>query len=181
MSETLPLFNTAADFVHYLYQSSTRKILQSTRPTTGIGSGNVGVPVDSRVELDLKLHVVIVSDICWTLYSLLLDKVHGQYVGVCNTFLDAIDGSYCTYCAYGECGDAWFDPQYPDYHNGSRVDKSKLKCVEYQARHLCGSINWGIMWRFVWDICWPFWPFHLGVFKPTNVISISYGRSVFRV
>lgn len=34
-----------------------------------------------------------------------------------NTFLDAIDGSYCTYCAYGECGDDTAngnDPIYPD-------------------------------------------------------------------
>lgn len=32
-----------------------------------------------------------------------------------NTWLDAIDGSYCTYCAYGECGDdPVLDYTYPD-------------------------------------------------------------------
>lgn len=34
--------------------------------------------------------------------------------GFLNTFLDAIDGSYCTYSAYGETGDASIDPVYPD-------------------------------------------------------------------
>ncbi|KAF2163435.1 hypothetical protein M409DRAFT_37264 [Zasmidium cellare ATCC 36951] len=57
-----------------------------------------------------------------------------------NTFLDAIDGSYCTYSAYGETGDApGFDPTYPDPAPGGY--KGRLQC---------------------------------GVYKPTNVISISY-------
>jgi tripeptidyl-peptidase-1 len=34
--------------------------------------------------------------------------------GFLNTFLDAIDGSYCTYSAFGETGDASIDPVYPD-------------------------------------------------------------------
>jgi tripeptidyl-peptidase-1 len=58
-----------------------------------------------------------------------------------NTFLDAIDGSYCTYSAFGETGDdPTLDPTYPDTlldgYNGT------LQC---------------------------------GVYKPTNVISVSYG------
>lgn len=57
-----------------------------------------------------------------------------------NTFLDAIDGSYCTYCAYGECGDSSIDPQYPDPADGGY--KGQLQC---------------------------------GVYKPTPVISVSYG------
>ena len=59
-------------------------------------------------------------------------------------FLDAIDGSYCTYSAFGETGDctepACLDPQYPDPNPGGY--KGQLQC---------------------------------GVYKPTNVISISYG------
>lgn len=61
--------------------------------------------------------------------------------GFLNTFLDAIDGSYCTYCAYGECGDASIDPKYPDPNP-----------LGYQGKLQCG------------------------VYKPTNVISISYGE-----
>ena len=68
----------------------------------------------------------------------------GNFSGFWNTFLDAIDGSYCTYSAYGETGDcteeACLDPAYPDLNPGGY--KGALEC---------------------------------GVYKPTNVISISYG------
>lgn len=61
-----------------------------------------------------------------------------------QAFLDAIDGSYCTYSAYGETGDCTADecadPVYPDPNPGGY--KGQLQC---------------------------------GVYKPTNVISISYG------
>ena len=58
-----------------------------------------------------------------------------------NTFLDALDGSYCTYSAFGESGDdPVLDPTYPDTLPGGY--KGQLQC---------------------------------GVYKPTNVISVSYG------
>lgn len=58
-----------------------------------------------------------------------------------NTFLDALDGSYCTYSAFGETGDdPTVDPTYPDPAPGGY--KGQLQC---------------------------------GVYKPTNVISLSYG------
>lgn len=70
----------------------------------------------------------------------------GNFNGLWNTFLDAIDGSYCTYAAYGEKGDCTdpvcVDPAYPDPNPGGY--KGALQC---------------------------------GVYKPTNVISISYGAS----
>jgi len=61
--------------------------------------------------------------------------------GFLNTFLDAIDGSYCTYSAYGETGNSPIDPVYPDPN-----------ILGYQGKLQCG------------------------VYKPTNVISISYGE-----
>jgi tripeptidyl-peptidase-1 len=58
-----------------------------------------------------------------------------------NTFLDALDGSYCTYTAYGITGDTpGVDSVYPDPAPGGY--KGALQC---------------------------------GVYKPTRVISISYG------
>ncbi|KUI69579.1 Tripeptidyl-peptidase sed1 [Cytospora mali] len=67
----------------------------------------------------------------------------GDFNGFWNTFLDAIDGSYCTYSAYGETGDCdtdeCLDPVYPDPNVGGY--SGELQC---------------------------------GVYKPTNVISISY-------
>ena len=62
------------------------------------------------------------------------------YDGFLNNFLDAIDGSYCTYSAFGETGNSSLDPPYPDPAPGGY--KGNLQC---------------------------------GVYKPTNVISISYG------
>ncbi|KAK8109283.1 hypothetical protein PG984_015084 [Apiospora sp. TS-2023a] len=68
----------------------------------------------------------------------------GNFSGFWNTFLDAIDGSYCTRAAYGETGDCTEprcrDPAYPDPNPGG-----------YQGQLQCG------------------------VYKPTNVVSISYG------
>lgn len=59
-------------------------------------------------------------------------------------FFDALDGSYCTYSAFGETGNCvkpeCLDPSYPD--SGTGGYNGTLQC---------------------------------GVFKPTNVISISYG------
>ncbi|TVY75723.1 Tripeptidyl-peptidase [Lachnellula suecica] len=61
--------------------------------------------------------------------------------GFLNTFFDAIDGSYCTYSAFGETGNASIDPVYPD-----------PLPTGYEGQLQCG------------------------VYKPTNVISISYGE-----
>ena len=62
------------------------------------------------------------------------------FEGFLNNFLDAIDGSYCSYSAFGETGNSPLDPPYPDPQAGGF--KGSLQC---------------------------------GVYKPTNVISISYG------
>ncbi|KAI1740761.1 subtilisin-like protein [Xylaria scruposa] len=68
----------------------------------------------------------------------------GNFTGFWNTFLDAIDGSYCNYAAFGEKGNCnkpeCLDPTYPDNNPGGYT--GKLQC---------------------------------GVYKPTNVVSISYG------
>lgn len=70
--------------------------------------------------------------------------------GLFNTFLDAIDGSYCTYSAFGETGDdPTIDPVYPDTHSICNV---------------CGTAN---NWHE---------NVQCGVFEPTSVISISYGE-----
>lgn len=66
------------------------------------------------------------------------------YEGFLNNFLDAIDGSYCSYSAFGETGNSPLDPPYPDPKEGGY--KGQLQC---------------------------------GVYKPTNVITISYGGQEF--
>ena len=104
-----------------------------------------------EAELDLMLAYPIIYPQTITLYN--VDDLLWQadpnitYTYGFNTFLDALDGSYCTSCAYGECGDAaeigsegHGDPVYPDPRPGGY--KGNLQC---------------------------------GLYKPTNVISLSYG------
>jgi tripeptidyl-peptidase-1 len=67
-------------------------------------------------------------------------EAHYNFTGFLNNFLDAIDGSYCTFSADGITGNDADDPSYPDPAAGGY--KGQLQC---------------------------------GVYKPTNVISISYG------
>ncbi|KAH8891212.1 subtilisin-like protein [Thozetella sp. PMI_491] len=103
-------------------------------------------PEDAGGEsnLDFELAYPIIYPQTTTLYQ--TDDLYyasggdGTQTGIFNTFFDAIDGSYCTYSAYGETGnDPVLDPTYPD-PNG------------YQGPLMCG------------------------VYKPTNVITISYGE-----
>ncbi|MCJ1400937.1 hypothetical protein MMC11_004148 [Xylographa trunciseda] len=73
--------------------------------------------------------------------------------GLFNDFLDGIDGSYCTYSAFGETGnDPILDPIYPDNHS---ICPMCLPTNDYAGQLQCG------------------------VYKPTNVISISYGSSEY--
>ncbi|KAE8354948.1 peptidase S8/S53 domain-containing protein [Aspergillus coremiiformis] len=94
-------------------------------------------------NLDFELAYPIVYPQTTTLYQ--TDDVNwaaNSSAGLFNTFLDAIDGSYCKYCSNGQCGnDPFLDPIYPDHSPDG-----------YDGQLMCG------------------------VFKPTNVISVSYGK-----
>lgn len=66
------------------------------------------------------------------------------YFGFYNTFFDALDGSYCTYSAYGETGDCTaaecLDPIYPDPNEGGY--KGQLQCGVYEPTNVI-SISYG--------------------------------------
>ncbi|KAK5113429.1 hypothetical protein LTR85_010857 [Meristemomyces frigidus] len=51
-----------------------------------------------------------------------------------NTWLDAIDGSYCSYSAFGETGDSPIDPTYPDALPGGY--KGQLQCGVYKPSNV---------------------------------------------
>ena len=60
--------------------------------------------------------------------------------GFLNTFLDALDGSYCTYSAFGETGDSSIDPKYPDPNrNGFQGQR---QCGVYTPTNVI-SISYG--------------------------------------
>ncbi|PVH73292.1 subtilisin-like protein [Cadophora sp. DSE1049] len=98
-----------------------------------------------EVNLDLQLAYPIVYPQTITLYQVddfivQADQLDTYTYGF-NTFLDALDGSYCTFSAYNETGnDPKLDQAYPDNRIGG-----------WQGQLMCG------------------------VYKPTNVISLSYG------
>ena len=54
--------------------------------------------------------------------------------GFLNTFFDAIDGSYCTYSAFGETGNSPIDPVYPDPNPAGY--QGQLQCGVYKPTHV---------------------------------------------
>lgn len=128
------------NFTSYI-PNGTHPILES------VDGGEAPVPVQDaggESDLDFQLSIPIIYPQTTTLWQV-DDEYYafggnGTTTGIFNTWLDALDGSYCTYSAYGETGDdPVLDPTYPD-PNG------------YQGPLMCG------------------------VYKPTNVISVSYGE-----
>ncbi|KAI0141705.1 putative protease S8 tripeptidyl peptidase I [Xylariaceae sp. FL1272] len=98
---------------------------------------------ESMLDLDLAYPIVYPQTI--TVFN--VDDLHYQtwandtYTWGFNTFLDAIDGSYCTYSAYGETGNApGIDPTYPDPapdgYNGT------LQCGVYNSTNVV-SFSYG--------------------------------------
>ncbi|ESZ95141.1 hypothetical protein SBOR_4473 [Sclerotinia borealis F-4128] len=135
--------------LNLFFANYTPYIPQGTHPIPGFVDGAVA-PVSvseggGESSLDFELAYPLLYPQKLVLYQ--TDDINysneNPTAGAFNTFLDAIDGSYCTYSAYGETGDdPVLDPAYPD----SAADgyKGKLMC---------------------------------GVYKPTNVVSTSYGEA----
>lgn len=125
---------------------------QGTRPTldsidggtSDVAPTNPGNGGESDVDFDIILSLTYPQSV--TLYQV-DDSVYAPAEvaldNTFNTFLDALDGSYCNYSAYGITGDSpGIDPTYPDNSTGG-----------YKGQRQCG------------------------VFKPTRVITASYGES----
>ena len=114
------------------------RIPNGTHPIDNDIDGGVAVtddPADDggEVMLDLDLAYPIVYPQTITVWD--EDDLNYQgdanvtYIGGFNTWLDAMDGSYCTYSAYGETGDDTkdhLDPVYPDTLPGGY--KGRLQC-----------------------------------------------------
>lgn len=119
-------------------------------------TGDVYATFPDEADLDVEVAwpivypqsvtVFQVDDVYYNLYS-------ASTLGLFNTFLDAIDGAYCNYSAYGETGDnAQYDPVYPDNNQVTAPGGGTYDPGTYKLPRMCG------------------------VYKPTNVISISYSR-----
>ncbi|KAF7194030.1 Aorsin [Pseudocercospora fuligena] len=110
-------------------------------PVAASDPGNSG---ESDIDLDIVISLVYSQSII--VYQVDDANYAPKEVAVdntFNTFLDALDGSYCNYTAYGITGNSpSIDPTYPD--SASNGYKGQLQC---------------------------------GAYKPTRVISASYGES----
>lgn len=129
------------------FKNFTPSIPQGTHPTPQfIDGANAPVAVNEaggESDLDFELAYPLIYPQNISLYQTddsFYTGLESDSSGFLNTFLDALDGSYCTYSAFNETGNSAIDPVYPDTHAGGY--KGKLQC---------------------------------GVYKPTNVISVSYG------
>ncbi|KAN0106727.1 putative Tripeptidyl-peptidase sed1 [Hyaloscypha variabilis] len=140
----------AQEDLNNFFAAYAPNVPQGTHPTLdSIDGGVAPVPVTSQyvtgesdIDMDLSFSLIYPQTI--TLYQV-DDFVEAFTDGGFNTFLDALDGSYCTYTAYGITGDSpGVDAVYPDPASGGY--KGPLAC---------------------------------GTFKPTRVISVSYGVSEY--
>lgn len=128
------------------FASLAPNIPQGTHPTLDSVDGGTATVTNlsdagSESDLDFQVSYPIIYPQNSILFQSDDDVYEANYTyeGLFNNFLDAIDGSYCTYSAYGETGNSPIDPPYPDPQPGGF--KGALQC---------------------------------GIYKPTNVISISY-------
>ncbi|CZT06100.1 related to serine protease [Rhynchosporium graminicola] len=135
--------------INSFFANFTRYIPQGTHPNLASIDGGEAPEQQASAgggesALDLELAYPLIWPQNITLYQ--TDDWYWStfaYVGGgFNTFLDALDGSYCTYSAFGQTGnDPDLDPIYPNTFVKSG----------YQGQLMCG------------------------VYKPANVISVSYG------
>ena len=138
----------AQEDLDLFFANFTPQIPQGTSPIPAFIDG-AEAPVDvadagGESDLDFELAYPIVYPQAITLYQ--TDDINvatgnATTDGGFNTFLDALDGSYCTYSAFGETGDdPVLDPTYPDPLPGGY--KGQLQCGVYTPT-LVISVSYG--------------------------------------
>ena len=143
----------AQDDLDLFFSNFTSYIENGTAPIMNSINGGKA-PVDilhagAEACMDLELAIPLIYPQKTTVYQVDDDYWAAEQVwsgGLFNTFLDAIDGSYCTYEAYGEKGDnSNFDPAYPNdreggYKGGRMCGVYKVCLHHIQARQLSNII-----------------------------------------
>ncbi|CAK7208697.1 hypothetical protein SBRCBS47491_000179 [Sporothrix bragantina] len=129
--------------------AGTAPELRAVDGATGPAMGGKSAGPEANLDLEMAMPLVYPQKtVLWQVDDEWYEEAMG-YPGFFNTFFDAIDGSYCTFSAFGETGDckdpACRDPVYPNPHSSSSTGS-------YQGPRMCGT------------------------FRPTNVITISYSN-----
>ena len=140
-------FYAQEDLNSFFANFTHNRIPNGTHPTLDSVDGGVApVPVTQaggESDLDFQLVYPIVYPQEVVLYQVddipyATFEVPTQGFG--NTFLDALDGSYCNFSAFGETGNAPIDPVYPDPHPGGF--KGPLMCGTYKPAKVI-SVSYG--------------------------------------
>ncbi|KAL9100078.1 MAG: hypothetical protein Q9163_004502 [Psora crenata] len=122
------------------------QIPQGTHPTLKAIDGAVAPnPVTSagpESDLDFQISYPIIYPQNSILFQTDDPVYEANYIyqGFLNNFLDAIDGSYCSYSAFGETGNSPLDPPYPNPAAGGY--KGDLQCGVYTPTNVI-SISYG--------------------------------------
>ncbi|PSR77407.1 putative protease S8 tripeptidyl peptidase I [Coniella lustricola] len=157
-SNSLGIFETDLQFwdqaaLNDFFARYSPQVPQDTHPTDYLIDG--GVAKTSNVSLALidgpeaVLDIEVAYPLVWPQQIKIYDaddiRIQSWYNDTWswgfNTFLDAIDGSYCTYTAYNETGDlVGLDPTYPDPLPGGY--NGTLQCGVFEPTNVI-SISYG--------------------------------------
>ncbi|CAI7565483.1 unnamed protein product [Penicillium glandicola] len=129
------------------YKAYSPWVPQGTYPIPALIDGaNYSVPSysslntgESDIDIDMAYSLIYPQSV--TLYQVddqIYEPEEVATTNLFNTFLDALDGSYCTYSAYGETGDdPDIDAVYPDPRAGGY--KGKLQCGIYTPTNVISA------------------------------------------
>ncbi|TAQ90266.1 hypothetical protein B7494_g1422 [Chlorociboria aeruginascens] len=154
-NNTLGIFESELQFYYQpdlddFFTNFTSYIANGTHPIAanidgGMQSSDDPYYAGGEVELDLMLAYPIVYPQKITLYQvddyIVQANQNDTYTFGFNTFLDALDGSYCTFSAYNETGnDPYLDQVYPDPLIGGWA--GQLMCGTYVPTNVI-SLSYG--------------------------------------
>ncbi len=132
--------------INLFFKHFAPNVPQGTQPkvdsidggTAPVAPGSLRNGGESDIDLDLSYSLIYPQTVI--IYQ--VDDIHEAEtsVGFLNTFLDAVDGSYCNFTAFGITGDSPIDPHYPDPAKGGY--KGQLMCGTYQLTRVV-SISYG--------------------------------------
>ncbi|KAH8700375.1 putative protease S8 tripeptidyl peptidase I [Talaromyces proteolyticus] len=148
------LFETSDTFsqedISLFFQHFATNVPADTKPKViSVDGGSAPVAPSSSLnggesDIDLDLAISLIYPQSVTVYQVDdLPNSSGETntTGFLNTFLDSVDGSYCSYSAYGITGDSpGIDASYPDSLPGGY--KGKLECGTYELTRVV-SISYG--------------------------------------
>lgn len=117
------------------------KVISVDGGTSPVAPGSVRNGGESDIDLDLSISLIYPQSVIVYQVDDLPQSSSSNLTGFLNTFLDSIDGSYCSYSAYGITGDSpGIDATYPDPLPGGY--KGKLECGTYNLTRVV-SISYG--------------------------------------